>query len=111
MRQFLKANNVNPSEIDAIILGNNGDVEFDAFYNELTSNDFKNTQQLVYKPWVGEFNTVSAFGLLLASKMLKTQKAPRTFQLNSIISSHYKNILLYNQYRGENHSFTLLKQC
>lgn len=110
-RQFLRENNVNPSDVDALILGNNGDVEFDTYYNELTSADFKNTQQLVYKPWVGEFNTVSAFGLLLAAKILKTQKAPRTFQLNSIVSSNYKTILLYNQYRGENHSFTLLKQC
>lgn len=110
-RQFLRDNNLNTSDVDALILGNNGDVEFDTFYNELTSKDFKNTQQLVYKPWVGEFNTVSAFGLLLAAKILKTQKAPRAFQLNSFVSSHYKTILLYNQYRGENHSFTLLRQC
>ena len=25
--------------------------------------------------------------------------------------SNYKTILLYNQYRGENHSFKLLKSC
>ncbi|TYB78592.1 beta-ketoacyl synthase N-terminal-like domain-containing protein [Bizionia myxarmorum] len=110
-RQFLKANNLNTADVDALILGNNGDVEFDIYYDELASGDFKNAQQLVYKPWVGEFHTASAFGLVLAAIILKTQKAPREFQLNSIVSSHFKTILLYNQYRGENHSFTLLRQC
>lgn len=110
-REFLLANNLDPSEIDALILGNNGDVEFDTFYSHLATTDFQNVQQFVYKPWIGEFNTASSFGLLLAANILKTQCAPKAFQINTIVSSQYKTILLYNQYRGENHSFTLLRQC
>ncbi|EGV42885.1 3-oxoacyl-ACP synthase [Bizionia argentinensis JUB59] len=110
-REFLKEHNLNVSEIDTLILGNNGDEEFDIYYNTLTSGDFKNTQQMVYKPWIGECYTASSFGLLLAANILKTKTVPETFQLNAIIPSQYKTILLYNQYRGENHSFTLLRQC
>lgn len=110
-REFLKANNLNPSEIDTLILGNNGDVDFDSYYETLTRGDFQNTQQLAYKPWIGEFNTASSFGLLLGAHILKTQTVPEAFQMNTITPSHYKTILLYNQYRGENHSFTLLRQC
>ncbi len=110
-RQFLKENHINPSNVDALILGNNGDVEFDTFYHKLATGDFKNTQQFVYKPWTGEFNTVSSFGLLLAANILKIQNTPEPFKLNNTNTSHYKTILLYNQYRGENHSFTLLRTC
>lgn len=111
VHRFLKAHQINTSQIDALILGNNGDVEFDIYYNELTSGLFENTQQLVYKPWIGEFNTASSFGVLLGAHILKTQSIPETFKFNSIVASQYKYILLYNQYRGENHSFTLLRQC
>ncbi|MGY0391038.1 beta-ketoacyl synthase chain length factor [Bizionia sp. KMM 8389] len=110
-RQFLLEQNLQPSDIDALILGNNGDVEFDGFYNQLTANDFKNTQQIVYKPWLGEFNTVSSFGFLLGAHILSEQRVPNTFILNEISCTNYQHILLYNQYRGENHSFTLLRRC
>jgi hypothetical protein len=42
---------------------------------------------------------------------LKTQTLPEILKLNNKETSSFKNILLYNQYRGENHSFTLLKTC
>ena len=108
---FLKENNTNIEDIDAVVLGNNGDVEFDGFYNSLTEGLFNNTQQIYYKHLCGEFNTASPFGVWVASKILKTQTLPEVLKLNNKNGSSYKNILLYNQYRGENHSFTLLKSC
>ncbi|GGG35507.1 beta-ketoacyl synthase N-terminal-like domain-containing protein [Bizionia arctica] len=108
---FLKENNLTVEAIDAIILGNNGDVEFDGYYNELTSTAFSNTQQVCYKNLIGEFFTASPFGLWIASKILKTQTIPEALKRNHLGTASFKNILLYNQYRGENHSFTLLKTC
>ena len=108
---FLKENNLTTKDIDAVVLGNNGDVEFDGFYNELTSDIFSNTQQVCYKHLIGEFNTASPFGIWIASKILKTQTLPDILKLNNKGTSSFKHILLYNQYRGENHSFTLLKTC
>ncbi|TGV02234.1 beta-ketoacyl synthase N-terminal-like domain-containing protein [Flavivirga rizhaonensis] len=108
---FLKENNLNIEAIDLLVLGNNGDVTYDRFYNELSSGIFENTQQVYYKHLCGEFNTASSFGVWLASKILKTQKLPEAVKLNDIQGSNYKTILLYNQYRGENHSFTLLRRC
>lgn len=109
--QFLEDNNMTYEDIDVLVLGNNGDVHFDRYYNGLGSGIFKNTQQVYYKHLCGEFNTASAFGLWLASKILKTQMLPQIVKLNDLDISNYKTILLYNQYRGENHSFTLLKSC
>ncbi|TYA52333.1 beta-ketoacyl synthase chain length factor [Formosa maritima] len=108
---FLKENDLDIEDIDAVVLGNNGDFKFDGFYNELTSTIFNNTQQICYKHLFGEFNTVSPMGIWVALKILKTQTLPEILKLNKKETSSYKYILLYNQYRGENHSFTLLKTC
>jgi len=108
--RFLQENNLNTQDIDLLVLGNNGDIEFDSFYSTL-SEGFKNTQQAYYKHLCGEFNTASSFGFWLASKVLKTQTLPEVVKINNKATTSFKTILLYNQYRGENHSFTLLKQC
>lgn len=108
---FLKEHNLDIESIDLVVLGNNGDVTYDSFYNELSSQLFKNTQQVYYKHLCGEFMTASSFGVWLASKILKTQKLPEIVKLNDFKDSNFKTILLYNQYRGENHSFTLLRKC
>lgn len=111
-QQFLKDNNINVEDIDIIVLGNNGDVKYDdTFYNQLSSGLFKDTQQVYYKHLCGEFHTASSFGIWLASKILKTQKLPEIAKINKTPGSNYTTILLYNQYRGENHSFTLLRKC
>lgn len=108
---FLKENNLKIDDIDIVVLGSNGDVDFDNFYNQLSEGIFSKTQQVFYKHLVGENNTVSAFGVWLASKILKTQTVPEIVKLNKINPSEKKTVLCYNQYRGENHSLVLLKKC
>ena len=108
---FLAENNFKPSDIDAIVFGNNGDLKFDGFYSQLQTELFNETQHLYYKHLSGEFHTASSFGLWLASKILKSQTIPEIVKMNDKRPKTLKTILLYNQYRGENHSFTLLKQC
>ncbi|MCX7551457.1 beta-ketoacyl synthase N-terminal-like domain-containing protein [Xanthomarina sp. F2636L] len=108
---FLNDNHLSVEDIDTVVLGNNGDVEFDSHYYQLTSGIFKNTQQVCYKHLIGEFNTASPFGLWVASKILKNQTVPGALKKNDLATSSFKYILLYNMYRGENHSFILLKSC
>ncbi|WP_223032191.1 beta-ketoacyl synthase N-terminal-like domain-containing protein [Hanstruepera marina] len=108
---FLKDHNLSVNDVDLVILGNNGDVRFDDFYNTLTSGIFKETQQAYYKHLSGEFHTASSFGFWLAANILKAQSLPKVVKLNDKNTSQFKNILLYNQFCGENHSFTLLRKC
>lgn len=108
---FLKENNLEVQDVDAIVLGNNGDINFDGFYNKLSQDTFKETQQVYYKHLSGEFNTASSFGFWLGARIIKSQTIPETVRLNNTETSQFKTILLYNQYRGKNHSFTVLKQC
>ena len=108
---FLKENNLEISDIDVVVFGNNGDVKYDDYYNQLTEGIFSNTQQVFYKHLVGENNTVSAFGVWLASKILKLQSIPEIVKINEIRSTEIRTILCYNQYLGQNHSLVLLKKC
>lgn len=110
-QQFLASHKLAIVDIDLIILGNNGDISFDDAYNELSEGVFATTQQAYYKHLCGEFNTASSFGFWLASKTLKSQHLPKITKLNTINDSSFNYVLLYNQYRGQNHSFTLLRKC
>ena len=110
-KDFLQTNGLQIEDIDAVILGFNGDVDFDIYYNKLSENVFENTPQVYYKHLSGEYNTASAFGLFVGSKIIKTQQIPTILKVNLIEKTHYKTILLYNQYRGLDHSFVLISGC
>ncbi len=111
IESFLIENNVKVEDIDVVVFGNNGDVDFDTYYNQLSESNFSNIQQIFYKHLVGENNTVSAFGVWLGSKILKTQTIPKIIKINEIKIPEIKTVLCYNQYRGQNHSLVLLKKC
>ena len=109
--QFLNSNDLELDDIDVVILGINGDSEYDSYYSILQDSIFKNMQQLYYKHLSGEYNTASAFGLWTACQILREQKIPEILKLNESTNPSMESVLLYNQYRGEYHSFTLLKKC
>ena len=106
---FLKKNDLKPEDLDAVILGNNGDVRFDHYYHQLQDTIFKNTLQLGYKNWVGDYNTVTAYSCWLGAEILKRNEIPQQLKLNNLDVKQPKSILIYNQYLGKNHSLTLLR--
>lgn len=111
IKDFLKENSLNVDEIDAVILGINGDINFNNYYKNISENLFKNTPQVYYKHLSGDYHTASSFGFYVGSKILKLQEIPEIIRLNSMERTSFKTILLYNQYLGKDHSFILLKQC
>lgn len=104
---FLNNNNLTTRDIDAIVLGNNGDAGFDHYYQKAVTL-FEDTPQMVYKHLSGEFNTASTFGLWAVLHVLKQQQIPQVLQMNGLTKQQYKTVLLYNQYRGNDHSLILL---
>lgn len=110
VKTFLSDNKINPNDIDLVVLGNNGDVEFDVYFNQV-SDLFNTTSQAHYKHLSGEFYTASGFGLWMASNILKLQTIPADVKMNSVEKGNYQTVLLYNQYRGKDHSLTLIKKC
>ncbi len=110
-KEFLSSINLQISDIDAIILGHNGDIETDIYYKTITENNFNEIPQIYYKHLCGEYNTASAFGLWIGSKILKLQQIPEIIRYNTKQKSVIKKILLYNQYKGIDHSFIVLSAC
>lgn len=110
VEDFLKQNNLKTNEIDAVVLGNNGDVAFDGYYNEAETL-FSNTPQVYYKHLCGEYNTATSFGLWTALHILKKQEIPQILQKNQLTKHTINKVLLYNQYRGKDHSLTLLNHA
>jgi 3-oxoacyl-(acyl-carrier-protein) synthase len=107
---FLKTNNIEISNIDAIVFGFDGNITFNSYYKNLAENAFAKTPQLYYKHLSGEYDTASGFALWMASKIIKTQEIPEIIKVNSVTKPVYNTILLYNQVNGRNHSFTLLSK-
>ncbi|MGH2664194.1 beta-ketoacyl synthase N-terminal-like domain-containing protein [Flavobacterium sp.] len=107
---FLASNDTNIDQIDAVVLGNNGDVDYDHYYN-IAHSIFKEIPQVYYKHLSGEYNTASGFGLWLASHIIKKQEIPLVVKMNNLEKENYNTILLYNQYQGKDHSLILLKKC
>jgi hypothetical protein len=107
---FLESNGLDSSDIDLLITGMNGDTVFQEYYDALTQHAFVNTPQVYYKHLSGEYNTASAFGLFVGANIMKLQRVPQILKANGVNKSEFKNILLYNQYRGLDHSFTLISK-
>ncbi len=110
LKEFLNQNRLLLSDVDVIVLGCNGD-EFDCYYHNLQRLLFDTIPQIHYKHLCGEFFTASAFGFWVATNILKKQYIPNSVKLNNVEKSRYKNVLLYNQFKGRQHSFTLLTSC
>ncbi|WP_281321869.1 beta-ketoacyl synthase N-terminal-like domain-containing protein [Flavobacterium aestivum] len=108
---FLASNDLKVTDIDAVLLGYNGDVDSDLYYKNLSNNTFLNTPQVYYKHLSGEYDTASAFGLWLGAKIIQTQNIPDIVKINALESQSYKTVLLYNQRNGVDHSFTLISSC
>ncbi|MBW4362066.1 beta-ketoacyl synthase N-terminal-like domain-containing protein [Flavobacterium taihuense] len=108
---FLALNNFELKDVDAVVLGYNGDVDSDSYYKNLSNTTFVNTPQVYYKHLSGEYDTASAFGLWVGSKIIQTQNIPDIVKLNALDKPAYKTILLYNQRNGNDHSFTLISSC
>jgi len=108
---FLDSNDLKLTDIDAVVLGYNGDVDSDLYYKNLSNTAFANTPQVYYKHLSGEYDTVSAFGLWVGVKIIQTQNIPDIVKLNALDKQVYKTILLYNQRNGIDHSFTLISMA
>lgn len=108
LKGFLLRNKIEPFQIDVLIAGRNGDA-FDVYYDSASSL-FENATELHYKHLSGEFYTASSFGLWAAYEILNRQEIPKPLIYKDESTSEINTILLYNQFKGRDHSFILLKR-
>jgi 3-oxoacyl-[acyl-carrier-protein] synthase II len=106
--EFLKRNGLSKTDIDLLIIGYNGDREFDPVYDRIAGDLFTEKPVAWFKHISGEYYTSSGIGLWLGANILKRQHVPASVLLRGTGSGSMKNILLYNQYRNEQHCLFLL---
>lgn len=109
LAQFLKTNLRNGEEIDLFLSGENGDNRLQKYFNACEAV-LENTFTARFKHFTGEFPSVSALSLWLACHIIQTQTVPSHMIKSGNKKNNYKNILIYNNYRGYQHSFILVKK-
>ncbi len=107
---FLSKNNLKPNDVDVCLIGVNGDSRYDeAIFKNVAS--LSNATLVGFKKWCGEYPTSGAFALALASQLLKFQYVPQQLILNKQEEVNIpKYMLIYNHYKNQFHSFTLLSK-
>lgn len=109
IQNSLSATGLNPEDIDLVVLGNNGDINYDTYYDK-AAQLFPQASQVAYKHLSGEFNTASGFALWMSLAILKSRQIPDVIRLNEVVRKPYKTVLLYNQFLGKDHSVIILKK-
>ena len=107
---FLSKHELLVEDIDLVILGNNGDTEFDSNYHELEQSILKDSNTINYKHLCGEYDTSSAFATWMAARIIKEDKIPASFGAKSSPSKSIDKVLIYNHFRNVNHSLILLSK-
>ncbi len=108
-KEFLFNSQLQNDEIDMLLTGENGDERY-ITYSELIESVVPDAIVARYKHMLGEFQTASAFALWLANYILQDQHVPVHMVKKQTISKPLRNIIIYNNYQGFQHSFMLLSK-
>jgi len=108
LKTFLQKNLPEGEAIDLFLSGENGDNRTLPFYTACESLLADDTAVVRYKHAVGDYATVSAIGLWYACNILQTQQVPRQMFKRETAKTGYHNILMYNNFKGLQHSFILV---
>lgn len=107
---YLKKQNIEPSDVDLVLSGIAGDQTQDHVYYQLANTLFSQTALGYYKHLCGEYHTASAFGLWVASNILKHQIFPTILKVGENEPKQLQNILLINHWNNVNVSFMLVSK-
>lgn len=103
---FLEEQQLDLSEIDCLLMGKNGDVTTDYWYDE-AEKLFGNIPVVYFKKSVGEYRTVSAFASYLAVRILNGQ-AHQVIENGATTTP--RTILIYNHFDAVRHSLILIRK-
>lgn len=108
IKSFLNKNNISENDIDALVLGLNGDNRTDVYYHNVIKL-FPQTGIFTYKNIVGEYPTSSAFATWLSNNILQGKRIPKSL-IYKKPEKEIRNILIYNHYEGTQHGFILIER-
>ncbi len=99
---------ITPQEVDLVVMGYNGDAEFDGIYDHVAEELFPGKPIAWFKHISGEYYTASAIGLWMSAAILKHGRVPASVMAAGAAPGSVRRIVLYNQYRNSQHSLFVL---
>jgi len=108
LKIFLQNNLPAGTEIDLLLSGENGDNRTLPFYTACETLLPDDASVVRYKHMVGDFPTAAALGLWYACAFLQNRQVPAHLFKKKTEKTVYQNILLYNNFKGLQHSFILV---
>ena len=106
--EFIKKHLPEGEKIDLLLTGENGDNRLLKYYSSCES-EMKNDVTIArFKHMSGEYPTATAMGLWLCCEILQKQYVPEHMVKINAAKTSYKNILVYNTFKGIQHSFILV---
>jgi len=106
LRLFLVKNSTLEEPVDLFLSGENGDFRLLPFYSACEKVLNENISVLRFKHMTGEFPSVSALALKLACDGIQNRHFPE-HMYKKRKSELFNKILIYNTYKGEQHSFII----
>ena len=111
LQHFLSSNELKVEDISLLLSGENGDARFQQYYDAVEA-ELGEVPKLPYKVFCGEYDTSTAFATWMASKLMGSGETPLT--VSNLLTKPYtslQNILIYNNYMGDQHSFILIQKA
>ena len=109
LKSLFKKNNIDESDIDVLISGDNGDFSLNKEYNSVREI-FKNSMHTVYKHLTGEYDTASEFATWFAVNRVKKQEIPESIRFNDIDKKTINQVLIHSYSTEHEHSFILISR-
>lgn len=108
-KMFLSENLLQEENIDVLLTGENGDSRYTHFYEAM---EILISEVIIgrYKHLSGEYQTSTSFALWLADYILQQQHVPELLIKKPMLLNNIRNIVIYNNYQGLQHSFILLSK-
>ncbi len=108
LSEMLDRHGLETEAIDALVLGYNGDMHSAGWYDRIRDRFGAGTPVFSFKNACGEYPTASAFAVWLGHRVLTNQPVPAGLLFSGEKPAKPGNLLIYNHYREEEHSFILL---
>lgn len=108
LKEFLSNHFDEVKKIDLFLSGENGDNRTLKFYTACEALLDSQTAIARFKHLCGEYPTAAAFALWLSCQLLQAQEIPEHMLKNKPAKKPFRNILLYNNFKGNQHSFMLV---
>jgi hypothetical protein len=109
LSSFLQKHLPQNEAVDLFLSGENGDNRLTGYYTGAEKILPAGIPVARYKHMMGEYATCTAAALWLANRLLQTQSVPAHMLKYDLPPAGIKRILLYNCFKGMQHSFILVQ--